>query len=163
MLAEICMAFACAIMVYVPIAAAPNSLRRWALAHWRALNLSGWLRSLLAPRSVRLAIVRRYCDANGNYIGELYLEEAGMYGMVGVSLDSLPLDTLGERHWFDVGGYLDTGNDFLAPMTPLTVRVGAIDPRDNDTVRAMVARLPRRNMTLVVQNRFIEHALGPMR
>ena len=122
-----------------------------------------WLKSLFSRQPVRLAIVRRYQDANGNYVGELYMDQAVRrkhdtftgYAMIGVSLDSLPLD------WVDdVCGYtLDTKNDFLAPMTHYTIRVGALEPQDNDMVRLMVSRLPRRNMTLKIQNRFIEHVM----
>jgi hypothetical protein len=107
--------------------------------------------------------VRRYQDANGSYVGELYLYETVTrrhdmvtgYQMIGASLDTLPLDMVNETTVFA----LDTGNDFLAPMPPMTVRVGATEPKDNDSVRRMVRKLPRRNMTLIVQNRFIEHVM----
>ena len=125
-------------------------------------GLLRWLRSLFAPRPARLAIVRRYCDANGSYVGELYLEGefAGVsaYRMVGVSLDTLPLD-IKTSELFD----LDTRRDFLAPMTRHCVRVGAIDPRENDAVRAMVAKLPRHGMRLDIRNGFIEHILEKAR
>jgi len=126
-------------------------------------RLFDFVRSMLSPPSVRLAIVRRYQDANGNYVGELYMDQtikrrhdtlAG-YTMIGASLDSLPLS-------FDESSMvwgLDTRNDFLAHMPRAVVRVGALDPKDNDGVRRMVAKLPRRNMTLVIQNRFIEHVM----
>jgi hypothetical protein len=122
------------------------------------MRLIAFLRSLFSPQPVRLAIVRRYCDANGNYVGELYMEGtfAGVsaYRMVGVSLDSLPLDWKESPEWT-----LDTSNDFLAMMPLHTVRVGAINPADNDRVRRMISDLPRRKMSLVIQNKFIEHVL----
>jgi len=125
----------------------------------------GWLRGLLGSEPVRLAIVRRYADANGSFVGELYLYDTVYrkhgdvtgFRMVGVSLDTLPFDAQNET---DVFG-LDTRSDFLEPMPPMTVRVGAHEPKDNDAVREMVRGLPRRNMTLIVQNRFIEHVMEP--
>lgn len=130
-------------------------------------KLYTWLRGLLSREPVRLAIVRRYTDANGAYVGELYVMDnfAGVsgYRMVGASLDTLPLDIMdpvahcdAERASF----LLDTGNDFLAPMPPNTVRVGALDPHENDRTRHLVARLPRRGMGLVVRNGFIQHIMA---
>jgi hypothetical protein len=129
-------------------------------------RLVTWLRGLLDSEPVRLAIVRRYADANGSFVGELYLysrivrkHEAGTFAefvMVGASLDTLPFDAQSET---DVFG-LDTRSDFLEPMPPMTVRVGAHEPRDNEAVREMVRALPRRRMTLIIQNRFIERVLG---
>jgi hypothetical protein len=125
-------------------------------------RLTDFLRSLLHRGPVRLAIVRRYADANGSYVGELYMEQehrgVSSYCMIGASLDTLPFDY---PLPCNVGISLDTDNDFLAPMPRDTFRVGALDPAENDKVRCMVAGLPRRNMTLVVQNRFIEHVLEP--
>ncbi len=114
------------------------------------------LRRLLDFSPVHLAIVRKYTDANGHYIGELYLELPDKHGyrMIGVSLDSLPLDYTGGKMW-----RLDTRNDFLSPLPRKVVRVGAADPADNDYVRQRVAALPRWNMSLMVQNRFIEYVL----
>lgn len=128
-------------------------------------KIVAFLSGLFSSEPVLMAIARRYTDANGNYIGELYMHEhsAPTYRMIGVSLDSLPLDIMDpmthtdyERSNFS----LDTGHDFLAPMPPNTVRVGSLDPVENDAVRARVARLPRRKMLLTVQNRFIERVLG---
>jgi hypothetical protein len=125
-------------------------------------RLLDFVRSLFHRAPVKLAIVRRYADANGSYVGELYIEGtiAGVsaYRMIGASLDSFPLNASrlleGEPYYA-----IDTDNDFLAPMPPIRIRVGAMDPRDNDAVRRMVGRLPRRRMTIVIQNRFIEHVL----
>lgn len=123
------------------------------------------LRGWFAPRPVHLAIVRKYQDAQGNNVGELYLDqtikrkhdELQGYTMIGVSLDSFSLDLLGLYE--GASDWLDTKHDFLAPMPPDTLRVGALDPKDNDEVRQMVAKLPKRAMRVVVQNRFIEHVL----
>jgi hypothetical protein len=126
-------------------------------------RLLDFLRSLVYRAPVHLAIVRRYQDANGNYVGELYREQTrngiSSYGMVGCSLDSLPFDAFNPS--VDACSYtLDTDRDFLAlPMPPRHIRVGAFDPKDNDAVRRMIGSLPRRRMTVVIQNRFIEHVL----
>jgi hypothetical protein len=109
---------------------------------------------------VRLAIVRRYTDANGSFVGELYLERSGKegvpYEMIGASLDTLPFDSQNATDVFA----LDTWNDFLEPMPPMTLRVGTLcTPADNAAMQKMVRGLPRRNMTLVIQNRFIEAIL----
>ena len=102
---------------------------------------------------IDLAIVRRYQDANGAYVGELYQNGR----LIGCSLDSLPLDWRESPEY--VAWTLDTRNDFLAVMSPATVRVGALDPRENDGVRRRVTAMPRKRMTLVIQNRFIEYVM----
>lgn len=125
-------------------------------------RLLDFLRSLVYRTPVHLAIVRRYQDANGSYVGELYMEYIihGMsgYRMIGVSLDTFPLDATrlleGEPYYA-----IDTDNDFLQPMPPVRIRVGAMDPQDNDRVRRMVGKLPRRHMSFIIQNRFIEHVM----
>jgi hypothetical protein len=106
-----------------------------------------------------MAIVRRYCDANGSFIGELYLlgTFAGVLGyqQIGMSLDTLPFDAKNVIA-FD----LDTEHDFLFPMPSGCVRVGAQDPRDTGAVRKHVAKLAAEGrIALQVQNRFIEHVM----
>jgi hypothetical protein len=129
-------------------------------------TLLSWLRGLFSRKPVHLAIVRRYADANHSFIGELYMYGAfagvGSYRMIGVSLDSLPLE-LGSLSLGDEPDTLDLAHDFLAPMPPNTLRVGAAEPADNDAVRKQIAALPRRNIRLVIQNRFIEHVLESRR
>jgi len=128
-------------------------------------RLVDFIRNLFVPQPVHLAIVRKYQDAQGHNVGELYMEqtikrkhdELRGYTMIGVSLDSFSLDLLGLYE--GASDWLDTRNDFLAPMEPNTIRVGALDPKDNDEVRRMIAKLPKRAMRVVVQNRFIEHVL----
>jgi len=124
------------------------------------VSLYMWIRAYFIRKTWSMAIVRRYADANGAYVGELYLlgTFAGVlqYSMIGVSLDTLPF-TVREVAAFD----LDVWHDFLHPMPEGCVRVGAQDPRDNDVVRANVARLAREGaIHLQVQNRFIERVLG---
>jgi hypothetical protein len=125
-------------------------------------RIINFIRELFSCTPVHLAIVRRYTDANGHYIGELYRESttAGIsaYRMVGASLDSFPLnaDRLREGEVFYA---LELDKDFLAVMPANRLRVGAMDPKDNDAVRRMIGRLPRSRMTVVIQNRFIEHVM----
>jgi hypothetical protein len=111
-------------------------------------------------KTYSMAIVRRYTDANGAFVGELYLlgTFAGILGyqMIGVSLDTLPLEAK-HPNTFD----LDIENDFLKPMTKYCIRVGAIDPADNENVRKHVASLFKTGkIEFQIQNRFIEHILG---
>ena len=123
----------------------------------------GWLVGLFRRRAYSLVVVRRYADANGSYVGELYLLGTFLgtlqYSMIGVSLDTLPLDCA----LVNANGSiftLDTLHDFLAPMPMNTVRVGAQDPRDNDAVRRSVAGLARKGrISLQVSNRFVEHVM----
>lgn len=110
-------------------------------------------------KAYSLAIVRRYTDANGSFVGEIYLlgTFAGVLGyqQIGMSLDTLPFDAK------DVTAFnLDTEHDFLFPMPEGCMRVGAQDPRDNDTVRRHVARLASGgSLSLQVQNRFVEYVM----
>lgn len=134
----------------------------WLFAHALRvvpLNPFRWLRERFSSTPIRLAIVRKYQDANGAYIGELYLHETVKrqhdtlegYVMIGASLDTLPYDAQ------DGGRFmLDTRNDFLAPMMPNVLRVGSLMPEDNEAVKRRVSRMPRRRIRLTLQNRFIE-------
>lgn len=121
-----------------------------------------WLLSFLHPRPVRLAIVRRYADANGHYVGELYELSAiggvSAYRQIGVSLDSLGYDVANAK-----ASDFDYANDFLAPMLWSCIRIGALDPGENDRTRHYVATLPKGDMQIIIQNRFIEHVLQPQK
>jgi len=125
-------------------------------------RLFNFVRGLFCRSLVHLVVVRRYRDANGHNVGELYMygivNSKGTFRLVGCSLDSLPLDLT----FLSLGGEpgaLDLDHDFLAPMPPGRLRVGAAEPADNDAVRRMVGRLPRRRTRVTVQNRFIEHVM----
>jgi hypothetical protein len=125
-------------------------------------NLYNFIRRLFDTRPVLLAIVRRYADANGHFVGELYRYDTfagiGTYRLVGVSLDSLAFD-LTALSLLDEPKTLDLAHDFLAVMPPNTLRVGAATPADNDNVRKMIGKLSRRNIRLTIQNRFIERVM----
>jgi hypothetical protein len=125
-------------------------------------KLYTWVRNLFDRSPIHLAIVRRYRDANYNYVGELYMyleSKRPIYNMIGVSLDSFTLDESYAMQLWNPRTMLDLDHDFLAPLPPNTMRVGAADPKDNDSVRAMIRKLNRRNIKLVIQNRFIEHVM----
>jgi len=124
-------------------------------------TILAWFKGIAVGRKTwSIAIVRRYADANGSFVGELYLLGSFMgvmgYQMIGVSLDTLPFEVQ------EVSSFsLDTEHDFLVPMPEGCVRVGAQNPQDNDTVRANVARLASEGtIVLRVQNRFIENVLN---
>ncbi|SRR6266446_4153317 len=118
-----------------------------------AKRLISQVHGLWHYRPARLAVVRRYVDANGSYVGELYVADHNEYRMVGMSLDTLPLALVGCN---DAGTHLDLWDDFLAPMLSSKLRVGAAVPRDNYRVQQMIASLPKRGMKLTIQNRFMD-------
>jgi hypothetical protein len=125
-------------------------------------RLYTWLRGLLDRELVMLTIVRRYQDAMKHNVGELYRYDTfagiGAYRLIGCSLDSFPLDML-SLSLLDEPSALDLAHDFLAPMAANTLRVGAALPQDNDAVRRMIAYIPRRNIRLIIQNRFVEYVM----
>jgi hypothetical protein len=109
-----------------------------------------WLRGLFDRTPVLLTIVRRYQDAQGHNVGELY--RSGI--CIGCSLDSFSLYP-GELD----AARLDLAHDFLAPMGIDTLRVGSMVPADNDAVCRTISHIPRKNIRLSFQNRFVEHVL----
>ena len=121
------------------------------------MNIINYIKHLFDFRETHLIIVRRYTDANGYYVGELYLYDEWAngalrgYRMIGCSLDNLPIDALSPSSW-----RLDTSNDFLAPLKRNTVRVGAIEPIDNEFIKQFINKLPRWRMRLNIQNRLIQ-------
>ena len=102
---------------------------------------------------VQLTIVRRYIDAQGHYIGELY--EAGR--MIGTSCDNLPLgaDILSPV----VNPTICYRKSFLDPLPDNTLRVGSLEPKDNANVQAYVATRRFCVIRVTVLNRFIEYVL----
>src|SRR5260221_1916836 len=104
--------------------------------------LLAFFHGLLSPKPVRLAIVRRYADANGNWIGELYIKrrrgshlEHTSYEMVGVSLDSLPLEEStydGDNLDGGIGARIDLEHAFLCPMPVESVVSRVLKPLAND-------------------------------
>jgi hypothetical protein len=125
----------------------------------RLYSLICRIRNFFSSEFITLTIVRRYQDAQGHNVGELYMysmtHDIGAYRLIGCSLDSFPIDACAV--W--VEDALDLEHDFLAPMSYNTLRVGAAEPADNNNVRTMIGRLPRKNMRVSFQNRFIEHVI----
>jgi hypothetical protein len=124
------------------------------------IRLYTYVRGIFDHTPALFTVVRKYQDAHNHYVGELYfysiMTGKSAYRLIGCSLDSFPVDaTLYE----DAGARLDLEHDFLYPMAADTLRVGATVPQDNDSVRKMLSRIPRRNIRLVIQNRFIERVL----
>ena len=111
-----------------------------------------WLRGLFNHEPVTLTIVRRYQDACGQNVGELYRNGV----CIGYSLDSFPLDIVSLLPQYDT---FDLEHEFLAPMVADRIRVGSMVPADNDSVRAMISRIPRKNIRVAFQNHFVEHVL----
>src|ERR1035437_10274068 len=106
-----------------------------------------WLRGLFNHELVMLTIVRRYQDAQGHNVGELYkyeydtVRDMAVYRLIGCSLDSFSI-CINEASLLDASHALDLTHDFLAPMMLDTLRVGAMVPADNDNVRRMIGRIP---------------------
>jgi len=100
-----------------------------------------------------VTIVRRYADAQGNYIGELYENER----MIGASCDNWPLnDTVASslRH-----SRVCYSKSFLEPLPDNTLRVGAFEPSLNVIVQEYVAARRFLPLRVTVCNRFIEYVL----
>jgi hypothetical protein len=100
-----------------------------------------------------LTVVRRYADAQGNYIGELY--ENGR--MIGASCDSWPLDA--DTRPMPMHPKICWSKSFLDPLPKNTLRIGSFDPTDNADVQAYVAKRRFLPLRVVVLNRFVEHVL----
>lgn len=106
---------------------------------------------------VYFTVVRRYADAQKNFIGELYEGNGRDAKMIGASCDNWPLNA-------DVSGLpgrpkLCWKKDFLAPLPANTLRVGAMEPKDNKTVQSYIASRQLSPIRITVLNRFVEHIL----
>lgn len=106
--------------------------------------------ALLHRGAVNLTIVRRYADAKGHFIGELYLGNK----MIGMSCDSLPLDVLDAS-----GAILEPLTDFTEPMCASVVRIGGMTPEETAGVRADMALRRYCRIRWAILNRFIEHIM----
>lgn len=106
-------------------------------------------------RPVLMTVIRRYLDAKGNYIGELYLHETGKPAhMIGMTCDTFPLGAE-----FVLNPIIDTDHDFLDPMPMMRMRVGSMTPDENDRIRGMIAWFKFKDVRVNVQNRFCETIL----
>ena len=102
---------------------------------------------------VKLTIIRRYVDAQGHYIGELY--EDGR--MIGASCDNWPLDT--RLHDLLAAPRLCWRHSFLEPLPVSTIRVGGTEPAAHAVIQRHIADRRFCAKKIVVVNRFVEYVL----
>jgi hypothetical protein len=105
-----------------------------------------------------VTVVRRYVDAQGHYIGELYEGNSREARMIGASCDNLSLQA--DSATYGVIPNLCYRRTFLEPMPLYTLRVGAMLPKDNAMVQAYVSARRWLPLRVTVLNRFVEHVLG---
>ena len=107
---------------------------------------------------VKLTIVRRYVDAQGHYIGELY-EGAGRYSrMIGATCDNMSLNA--DMATYGVDPFICYSKSFLDPLPAYTLRVGALEPSFNAIVQEYIALRRFNRVRVIVLNRFVEHVMG---
>lgn len=105
-----------------------------------------------------VTVVRRYVDAQGHYIGELYDGDSRTARMIGYSCDNWPLDA--DVRALPMHPRVCWSKSFLDPLPSNTLRVGAMEPVDNADVQAYVAMRRWCPLRIVVLNRFVEHVMG---
>lgn len=107
---------------------------------------------------VYLTVVRRYVDAQGHYIGELYEGNGRESRMIGASCDNWPLDADTKP----LPGFPNVcwRKSFLESLPANTLRVGALEPQDNAKVQEYVAMRRFLPLRITIANRFVEHVLG---
>ena len=108
-----------------------------------------------------VTVVRRYADAQGNFIGELYDGHDRAAKMIGASCDNWPLDA--DTMPLPPSPRICWRYSFLEPLPVNTLRVGALEPKDNTAVQAYVAKRRWLPLRVTVHNRFVEHVLEPRR
>ena len=101
-----------------------------------------------------VTVVRRYADAQGHFIGELYQDER----MIGASCDNWPLDA--DVSPLPMHPRVCWRKSFLEPLPANTLRVGAFEPSLNAIVQEYVALRRFLPLRVTVRNRFVEHVLG---
>lgn len=108
-----------------------------------------------------LTIVRRYADAQGHYIGELYEGNGRNALMIGASCDNFPLDQ--DTRPEMANPKICWRHSFLEPLPENTVRVGSFEPQLNGFVQRYMARRRFCITRLLVLNRFVEHVMEAKR
>lgn len=105
-----------------------------------------------------LTLVRRYVDAQKNFIGELYVGEGRTAKMIGMSCDNLPF-RIGDGVAAVVACVVEFDKDFSVQMPANVIRVGGKGPEDHASVVAYMSlrRYCKRKITIL--NRFVEHVL----
>lgn len=113
--------------------------------------------ALTHPRPIQLVVLRRYVDAKGHFIGELYMDGK----MIGMSCDSLiyRIGALPEGIAANICGAVDATHEFTDPMGLNVVRVGGMTPDETLKVRADMRLRRYCRIHWSFHNRFIEHVL----
>ena len=104
-----------------------------------------------------VTIVRRYADAQGHYIGELYEGDGRDAKMIGASCDNWPLNA--DIKALPMHPRVCYRKSFLEPLPDNTLRVGAFEPSLNVIVQEYVAARRFLPLRVTVRNRFIEYVL----
>ncbi len=104
-----------------------------------------------------LTVVRRYVDAQGHFIGELYEGTGREAHMIGASCDNWPLDA----DTSPLPGFPSVcwRKSFLDALPKNTLRVGSFEPESNARVQAYVAMRRWLPLRVTVHNRFVEYIL----
>jgi hypothetical protein len=116
-----------------------------------------WYTAMHPFDAFNVTVVRRYADAQGNYIGELYEGNGASARMIGASCDNWPLDA--DVRPLPMHPRVCWQRSFLDPLPKNTLRVGAMEPVDNADVQAYVAARRFLPLKITVLNRFVEHIL----
>lgn len=121
-------------------------------------KLKAKMYALFHRETVNLTVVRRYTDARGRFIGELYMGEGRPAVQIGMSCDTMPFSA-GDDNPPQTPFRLEFNGDFLSPMDAGGLRVGAQEPAHNEAVRQIVSKRRYCKLSVRVFNRFIEHVM----
>lgn len=113
--------------------------------------------ALFHRETLRLTIVRRYVDAQGHYIGELYVGEGREAKMIGMACDNLPFDAETKKIYSLVN--LCYSYSFLDRLPPQTIRVGGTEPKDHSATQEYMKLRRYCKIRVTVLNRFVEYVL----
>jgi hypothetical protein len=127
------------------------------MKHFLSMLRALWFVALHPFDTFKLTIVRRYADAQGNYIGELYEGDGATARMIGASCDNWPLDA--DVSPLPMHPRICWSKSFLDPLPKNTLRVGAMEPQDNEDVQAYIAARRFAPLRVTVLNRFVEYVL----
>lgn len=115
-------------------------------------KLKAFVYALFHPEPIEMVIVRRYMDAQKNFIGELYMNGK----MIGMSCDSLPYSA--GVNGANTGAHCEMG-DFTAPMDVNVIRVGGATPLETAHVRNDMLLRGYCEMHWQIRHGFIEHVM----
>lgn len=117
-------------------------------------KLKALVYALFHRKPVSLTVVRRYLDAQRNFIGELY--ENGK--MIGMSCDSMPFTVPNAMsgRLFASARY---DEEFSRPMPDGILRLGGKGPEDHAEVVKRLSLLQYCRKDITILNRFVEHIL----